>query len=661
MLRISHSLSLMAALIAGCLSLTATAHAQDATPTAPPTAMIIVDGSGSMWGNLGAERQSKLDTVRAALHALLPSLRAEARIGIASFGHRRRGNCGDAEVILPPDVGSTERLAVPVEKLNAVGKGPLVLALRESVKAIAGATPASVILVADDLDNCGQDVCTALNDIVAASPNLVVHTVAIGFDKAKIAHISCIARMTGGKLWDAQDTAGLTSALGQAVTLANLQNNAVDADAAATAQADAPENKPAAGAPPGLYLSAGLGAASATLDTPIRWRIRKSGAEGELVRDTRAAVLYEKLDPGSYDVEATLGLAQARQTVEVVADQATQARLDLNGGVLKLQARASNGAPAIAEPVFTVTPANSENDATPLWVGRDTRPEIVLSAGEYVVSAQNGMARQQSKVTVSPATGTSFDSVLAAGTLDLSATRGTAGAPGEPVSGDVTFILYQDDPDAPQGRREIVRSAAPNPTFTLSAGTYYITARTPTSEVREQIAIGAGDAVKRALPLSLAHIRLASTLGGQPATADNPVTYRIVRLGAEPHEVLRTTHKDPEFDLSAGRYRFEASLGTGNVIAAAEINLAAGQAQKITLPLEGGSVTLKQAEGSGSSVFWEVRDDKQRIVLRSSQSQPTAVLSPGRYVVNAETTSQPLSNVIEVKANEHRTFDISAR
>jgi Ca-activated chloride channel family protein len=124
---------------------------------------------------------------------------------------------------------------------------------------------------------------------------------------------------------------------------------------------------------------------------------------------------------------------------------------------------------------------------------------------------------------------------------------------------------------------------------------------------------------------------------------------------------LRTTQKDPEFDLSAGRYRLEASLGASNVIAATEINLAAGQAQKITLPLEAGRVTLKRADTSAFSnnVFWEVRDAKQRIVLRSSQAQPTAVLSPGQYLVSAETSSSPVSNTIEVKANEHRTFDFA--
>jgi Ca-activated chloride channel family protein len=644
----------VATLVACCFG-TATL-AQDA----PPTAMVIVDGSGSMWGNLGTDKRPKLELVRDALRALLPSLRPEARVGLASFGHRRRGNCGDAEVILPPDAGSAERLADPVERMNAVGKGPLVLALRESANAIAGATPASIVLIADDLDNCGQDVCAAMGEILAASPNLVVHTVAVGFDAAKLGHIACIAQQTGGKLWDAQDAAGVASALSQAVTLANLQTN-TNAPGATADAAAAPE-KPDPGAPPGLYLSAGLGPTSATLDNPVHWRITKAGGDGALVRDIRASSLFEKLEPGAYDVEARLGLARVRQTVEVAADTATQVRVDLNGGVLKMLARAADAAAPLTSAIFTVAPANAEKGAAPLWVGRDAHPEIVIPAGEYSVTAQNGLARQQSNVTIAPATGTSLISKLASGQLELSATRGTAAGQDDPVTGNVTFILAQDDPDAPQGRREVARSAAPAPTFTLPAGTYYATARTPSAEVREQIAIGAGDIVKRVMPLSLAHIKLVATMGGQPPGPVNTVTYRVVRLDGEPREIARTIAAEPEFDLSAGRYRFEASLGGSNVIAATDLALAAGQAQKVTLPLEGGSVTLKR-DGSGPAgdVYWEVRDEKQRTVLRSSQPQPTAVLAPGRYVVSAETSEQPLRNAIEVKANEHRTFDFSGQ
>jgi Ca-activated chloride channel homolog len=640
------------------------AAAQARAQEAAPTAIIVVDGSGSMWGNLGTDKRPKIEMVREALRALLPNLRTNARVGLSSFGHRRRGNCGDAEVIVPPEPDSAVRMSVPVEKMNAMGKAPIALALRESANAIAGASPASIVLIVDDLDNCGQDICAMVGELHASSPGLVVHTVALGFDKPKLDQISCVAQQTGGKLWDAQDAAGFDSALGQAVNLANLQN-APSATEPQSAQGESPADKPDPGAPPGLYLSAGLGEQSATLDSPVHWRITRSGADGALIRDTRAAALYEKLEPGTYDIEAQLGLAKARQTVEIAADAATQVRVNLNGGVLKMQARSTNSAAPLPSPIFTVTPAGADaaNTSAPLWVGRDTHPEIVLPSGDYNVTAQNGIARQQSKLTIAAATGTSFNSMLQSGSLELSATRGAVAGQGDPVTEGVTFILSQDDPDAANGRREVARSAAAAPTFMLPAGTYYVNARTPSAEVREQIAIGAGDIVKRAVPLSLAHVKLAATLGGKPAPDSSAITFRVIRLDGESREIARTIAKEPEFDLSAGRYRLEAALGASNVIAVSEITLAAGLAQNITLPLEGGSVTFKRDAGGAATgdVYWEVRDEKQRAVLRSSQPQPTAVLAPGRYVVSAETSDQPLRNTIEIKANEHRVFDFSGQ
>ena len=57
---------------------------------APPTAVFVLDGSGSMWGNLGTDKRPKFEIVReVAAQTLLPRLRPDARVGLASFGHRR--------------------------------------------------------------------------------------------------------------------------------------------------------------------------------------------------------------------------------------------------------------------------------------------------------------------------------------------------------------------------------------------------------------------------------------------------------------------------------------------------------------------------------------------------------------------------------------------
>ena len=664
----------LAITIAGVGSIAARAQevAAAGVQTAAPTAMIVVDGSGSMWGHLGDEKRSKLEIVRDALRALVPELRAETRVGLAAFGHRRRGNCGDAEIVLAPGDNAARNLLVPVDRLNAMGKGPLVLALRESVNAIAGAKPASVILIADDIDNCGQDVCAATENLLRANPGLVIHTVTLGLSEAKIGHMSCVPRLTGGQMWNATDTGTVSSALTQALRLAKLIPDPQAEEPAPTVGADASEaleaDKPAAPArPAGLYLTASLSASAAPLNVPLRWRIRHGDANGELVKEIAAPSLIEKLAPGTYDIEAQLGLASARQTVTFAGDAAVDARLNLNAGVLKMQARPSASGAPLAFPVFTVTQANAPAGSPPIWLGREAAPEIIVPAGDYKVTAQSGAVEQQNIITVAAATGSGFTPVLTAGRLELSATAG-AGAQGESITEGVTFILYRDDPDAPQGRREVLRSAAAKPTFMLPAGTYHVTARTATAETRAQVAVGAGDIVRHTLSLALARVQLSTSRGGEAGepgdageTAPQQVTYRVIRLGSDAAEIARTINSEPKFELSAGRYRFEAAIPDSNVIAATELTLSAGQDQRVALPLQSGTLTLKRADARNvpGGVFWEIQDEKQRTVMRSSDAEPTAVLAPGHYVVRADTADRPLLSTVEVKANEHRTFDFT--
>ncbi len=452
-----------------------------------PTVMFLLDGSGSMWGPFGNERRSKFEIGRETLAQTIARIRPDARMGLSSFGHRRRGYCGDVEVIVPPDANNLEKITTPLPKLNANGMGPVALGLRETAKAIATAVPAAIVMIHDDVDNCSPDTCVAAAEIAKANPNLAIYSIGLGIGPQKLQQMSCVANATHGRAYDAQDTAGLISALDEILKLANLEPNAA------------------------------------------------------------------------------------------------------------------------------------------------------------------------------PATGTTFDAMLATGRLELTAARGNGSDPADVSTPGVTFIVYEDDPDSPQGRREVTRSAAPSPSFTLPAGTYYVTARMGGSELKEQLALGAGDAVKRTFAFNLAHLKLSAKIDGAPSLDALPLTYTVFRLDGEPREVVRTQAKEPDLELSAGRYRVEASLGATNVRAAAEVTLTPGQAQKIALKLDAGRVTLRLASEQGSSagdVFWEVRDDKKQFVLRSSEPQPTALLAPGRYIVTSETRDKQLRSAFELKAGETRTFDV---
>ena len=628
-----------------------------------PTVMILLDGSGSMWGPLGNERRAKIDISRETLTQALARVRPDARLGLSSFGHRRRGYCGDVEVIVPPDANNLDKITTPLLKLNATGMGPIALGLRETAKAIGTAAPATIVMIHDDVDNCSPDTCAAVVEIAKANPNIAIYSIGLGLGPQKLQQMSCVAKATGGRAYDAQDPAGLASALDEIMKLANLEPGA--APAMAQDQTGKKEQAaPPPEAPPGLYLTAGLGPNSATLESPVRWRITKAGPDGEVIRETRAAALVEKVPPGAYEVEARLGLANSHQSVDVKGDAPTSVRLDLNAGVLKMFARAAKNAPPLPTPIFTVTKLDGDEakrSAAPLWISREAQAEIVLPAGEYRVSAEDGLARQEQTVKIAAATGTTFDAMLATGRLELSAARGNGSDPADTGADGVAFIVYEDDPDSPQGRREVTRSAAPSPVFTLPAGTYYVTARTAGAESKEQLAIGAGDVVKKTLALNLAHLKLSAKIDGAPSLETMPITYTVFRLDGEPREVERTQAKEPDLELSAGHYRIEAGLGATNVRAAAEVTLNAGQAQKIALKLDAGRVTLRLADAQAASagdVFWEVRDDKKQFVMRSSEPQPTAVLAPGRYIVTSETRDKQLRSAFELKAGETRTLDI---
>jgi Ca-activated chloride channel family protein len=322
-------------------------------------------------------------------------------------------------------------------------------------------------------------------------------------------------------------------------------------------------------------------------------------------------------------------------------------------------ARATKAGDPIANPVLSIAAAPEASGGAPrvlepVWIGRDPDAEVVVPAGNYVARVEDGLASREAAVTVAPGGLSDAQLVLGAGRLELTAITQAGGAPLDKV----TFAISEDDPEAAGGRREIARSAAPQATFVLPAGTYYVAATSGAAEARDRIAIGAGGDVKHTIILNVGRAILSAQLDGAAPSKDEEIYFRVLRVDDQAREVARSTNAAPDFVLTPGRYRFEAQLAGENVRAAADVDIAPGKEFRITLKLESAQVTIRPASASPGNV-WEVKDGVGRTVLRSGLGGPkTARLAPGRYILRADNDDN--DRAFDLKPGAHQTIDLTA-
>ena len=182
-------------------------------PLAAQPAMIVLDGSGSMWGRTGD--RSRIDIARDAVAALMARWPAGRPVGLAAYGHRRPQDCADAEVLRAPapDAAGIASLA---RAITPRGRTPLAEATRLAAEAV-GNGGGSVILVTDGIETCHPDPCAVAQAIARSGARVAIHTIgfAVG-DPAAIAQLRCMAEATGGRAQLAADAAELAAALDRA-------------------------------------------------------------------------------------------------------------------------------------------------------------------------------------------------------------------------------------------------------------------------------------------------------------------------------------------------------------------------------------------------------------------------------------------------------------
>ena len=132
-------------------------------------AILVLDGSGSMWGQI--DGKAKITIAQEVVGELLPSLPEGQALGLTLYGHRRKGDCSDIETVVAPAQGSHAAILDAVNAVKPKGKTPMTDAIRQAAEALRYTEEkATVILVSDGIETCAPDPCAAARVLEEAKP-----------------------------------------------------------------------------------------------------------------------------------------------------------------------------------------------------------------------------------------------------------------------------------------------------------------------------------------------------------------------------------------------------------------------------------------------------------------------------------------------------------
>lgn len=180
-------------------------------------AIIVLDASGSMWGRIGEE--PKITIARTVLKDVLGRLPGEVELGMIAYGHRRKGQCDDIELLVEPGAGTSGAIAAAADGLSPLGKTPLSDSVRLAAEALKYTEEkATVVLITDGIETCNADPCALGRELEASGVDFTTHVVGFGLSAEEGRQVACLAEETGGLYLPAEDAGQLTEALDQPLT-----------------------------------------------------------------------------------------------------------------------------------------------------------------------------------------------------------------------------------------------------------------------------------------------------------------------------------------------------------------------------------------------------------------------------------------------------------
>jgi len=184
------------------------------------TIEFVLDGSGSMWGQL--YDQYKIVILKQGMEGFLEKAPPDLRIGIRGFGLSGGEGCSNTRLLLPPTKNSYPEAIQAVKRMNPSGQAPIIFSLRKGLKDLKGAEGKRLlILISDGWDSCETDGPGALEKLSLALSGAEIHVVGLGLTAGDDrTELKLLAAKANGNYYNVSNSSRLTRRISSIVAQA---------------------------------------------------------------------------------------------------------------------------------------------------------------------------------------------------------------------------------------------------------------------------------------------------------------------------------------------------------------------------------------------------------------------------------------------------------
>lgn len=625
-----------------------------------PQAIMVLDGSGSMWGKI--KDGHKILITRSAIANSLRPFEDKIDLGLQAFGHRRRGACEDIQLLSKPAPLNPLKFSRLVKQIKPLGKTPITSSIQQASKTLQASKGGTIILLADGPENCRKNPCRLISPEFAKSQNIIVHVIAFSMTKKDSQSLRCLASNSGGKFLTPNNKVELETAL--TATL-----NASIKSIFPKTKAPSPSKKRTK---PAMHLTAHLGPQSQALKNNLSWTIEKLNKANKPEKDlppweSKQPNPKFELIPGKYRITTEYKDYQISKQITLQTGDLAKEKIILNLSELLLPAswEQPNSRSGFGKLLLKAEDETDPTAETTIIELKETSKTQLIPSGAYKLTGiENGDLQ------------TWFIHAEAGKTVTLPIWKNT---------GRISFLLQDatnkralttpliqlfkapsaSNPEKPG--HEVARSTAKNPQFDLAGGLYTAKLQDGFAQKSFPITIAPNKQTTRTLKLERATLRINTSGKAAKKTEvkrqESTLTIYQITKNKQQIPIGTATDLSKDIHLNPGSYRFILNKGSSSITKTAKLK--AGKTTTLKFISNTTKITFKISDRtdplSRHQIFWQLFEKSGALIWQSTKPEPSLNLPSGQYRIYAEIGNDTYSQPFKIKGVTSKTIDLAQK